>query len=88
MAKFSKKLMGKEVGEAKVYAPPHNMKGQAGVDLRNEGYEGGNKMKVSDLNASVGNITTRPYGETKTSGIKIRGTGAATKGTMARGPMA
>ena len=24
----------------------------------------------------------------KTSGIKIRGTGAATKGTMARGPMA
>ena len=25
---------------------------------------------------------------TKTSGIKIRGTGAATKGTMARGPMA
>jgi hypothetical protein len=24
----------------------------------------------------------------KTSGIKVRGTGAATKGTMARGPMA
>tara|TARA_R100001460_G_C3423018_1_gene161165 strand:- start:338 stop:511 length:174 start_codon:yes stop_codon:yes gene_type:complete len=24
----------------------------------------------------------------KTSGVKIRGTGAATKGTMARGPMA
>ena len=24
----------------------------------------------------------------KTSGIKIRGTGAATKGTMARGPLA
>jgi hypothetical protein len=27
-------------------------------------------------------------GAAKTSGIKIRGTGAATKGTMARGPMA
>ena len=27
-------------------------------------------------------------GSTKTSGIKIRGTGAATKGTMARGPLA
>jgi hypothetical protein len=27
-------------------------------------------------------------GEPKTSGIKIRGTGAAIKGTMARGPMA
>jgi len=26
--------------------------------------------------------------EVKTSGIKIRGTGAATKGLMARGPMA
>ena len=25
--------------------------------------------------------------DVKTSGIKIRGTGAATKGTMARGPM-
>jgi len=24
----------------------------------------------------------------KTSGVKVRGTGAATKGTMARGPMA
>ena len=28
------------------------------------------------------------YKETKTTGIKIRGTGAATKGVMARGPMA
>jgi hypothetical protein len=26
--------------------------------------------------------------DVKTSGIKIRGTGCATKGTMARGPMA
>jgi|TARA_R110002126_G_scaffold291035_2_gene450106 hypothetical protein len=26
--------------------------------------------------------------DVKTAGIKIRGTGAATKGTMARGPMA
>ncbi len=26
--------------------------------------------------------------DTKTTGIKIRGTGAATKGVMARGPMA
>ena len=33
----------------------------------------------------------RPKGSmegVKTSGVKIRGTGAATKGTMARGPMA
>jgi hypothetical protein len=38
---------------------------------------------------SVGNITRDGYNpEPKTSGIKIRGTGCATKGTMARGPMA
>jgi hypothetical protein len=29
-----------------------------------------------------------PQTDIKTSGIKIRGTGAATKGTTARGPMA
>jgi hypothetical protein len=51
---FSKKLMGKEVGQAEVYAPPHS----------------------------------KPYAETKTSGIKMRGAGAATKGFMCRGPMA
>jgi len=38
---------------------------------------------------SVGTFSNRPEGNpTKTSGIKIRGTGCATKGTMARGPMA
>ena len=36
----------------------------------------------------VGNIGMGKPPATKTSGIKIRGTGAATKGTMARGPMA
>ena len=34
------------------------------------------------------NERSNPYPGTKTSGIKIRGTGAATKGVMARGPMA
>jgi hypothetical protein len=29
-----------------------------------------------------------PDKNVKTTGIKVRGTGAATKGTMARGPMA
>ena len=36
----------------------------------------------------VGNIASAQTPPPKTSGIKIRGTGAATKGTMARGPMA
>lgn len=39
-------------------------------------------------NISVANNRSNPYPATKTSGIKIRGTGAATKGTTARGPMA
>jgi hypothetical protein len=39
------------------------------------------------MKMSVGNYNNG-QNETKTSGIKIRGTGAATKGVMARGPMA
>lgn len=46
-------------------------------------------MKVMrDTNVSVANNHSNQYPATKTSGIKIRGTGAATKGVMARGPMA
>ena len=39
-------------------------------------------------NMGVANERSNPYNGVKTSGIKIRGTGAATKGVMARGPMA
>jgi len=39
-------------------------------------------------NTSLANERSNPYDGVKTSGIKIRGTGAATKGVMARGPMA
>jgi hypothetical protein len=39
-------------------------------------------------NMGVANERSNPYPGVKTSGIKIRGTGAATKGLMARGPMA
>jgi hypothetical protein len=88
MAKFSKKVGGKEVGQAEVYAEPHTMDGKSGVDIKNSGYDGGNRMKASDVNMSVGNISRDDYPAPKTSGIKIRGTGAATKGVMARGPMA
>jgi len=40
------------------------------------------------VNMAVGNVYRRSQPDAKTSGIKIRGTGAATKGVMARGPMA
>jgi hypothetical protein len=39
------------------------------------------------VNMSVGNITRDAQPGTKTSGVKMRGAGAATKGTMCRGPM-
>lgn len=86
MAKFSKKVMGKEVGGAEVYAQPHTMTGGK-VKLGN-GYDS-EPTKADRVNMSVGNIDREGYDAgAKTSGIKIRGTGAATKGTMARGPMA
>jgi hypothetical protein len=88
MATFSKKMMGKEVGGAEVYAPPHTMDGKSGVDIKNSGYQGGNRLKANDVNMSVGNISRDDYPAPKTSGIKVRGTGAATKGLIARGPMA
>lgn len=43
--------------------------------------------RIDNLNISAGSISKGNYKPEKTSGIKIRGTGAATKGTMARGPM-
>jgi hypothetical protein len=47
-----------------------------------------NKKYMRDMNVSVGTNHSNDYPGTKTSGIKIRGTGCATKGVMARGPMA
>ena len=87
MAKFSKKVMGKEVGSASVYAEPHTG-AEAGVDIKNSGYQGGNRFTANDVNMSVGNISRDAYPPVKTSGIETRGNGAATKGTIARGPMA
>jgi len=46
------------------------------------------KETMRKANVSVANTRSNDYPPTKTSGIKIRGTGAATKGLMARGPMA
>jgi hypothetical protein len=63
MAKFSKKVMGKEIGDATVYAKPHTMDGKP--------------MQPKNQMAGV-----------KTTGIETRGNGAATKGRIARGPMA
>ena len=88
MATYSKKMMGKEVGDAKVYAKPHTMRG-APVSMEQNPGKGPNRSKLDEYDVSVGAISKSAGDEkVKTSGIKIRGTGAATKGVMARGPMA
>jgi hypothetical protein len=88
MATFSKKMMGKEVGDAKVYAKPHTMTGKTVSASANPGKEP-NRSKLDTLDVSVGAESKSAGDEkVKTSGIKVRGTGAATKGLMARGPMA
>lgn len=90
MAKFSMKQGGKEVGPASVYAKPHTMDGKPGTGakvMQDPNTLAANKMtrytaapRVSAGDPGADNV--------KTTGIKIRGTGCATKGTMARGPMA
>ena len=87
MAKFSQKVMGKEVGQGAVYAAPHDMKGKASSIQADSKYTTGAEA-LNKANISVGGISKGTTSEPKTSGIKIRGTGAATKGVMARGPLA
>lgn len=86
MATYSKKVMGKEVGSASTYAKPHTMDSKNVTVSDNPG-KASDLSSLATMRMSAGNINT---GEstTKTTGIKVRGTGAATKGLMARGPMA
>lgn len=73
---------------ASAYAKPHTMSGKTVSVEKNPGKEP-NKSKIDTLDISVGNISKSAGNETvKTDGIKMRGTGAATKGLMSRGPMA
>jgi hypothetical protein len=86
MAKFSKKMMGKEVGDASVYAKPHGPNAKV-VKMQDPNTLSAEKMGPRTLSprVSAGNPAAD---DVKTTGIKIRGTGAATKGLYARGPMA
>ena len=86
MAKYSMKQGGKEVGPASVYAEPHTMAGAKVVASPNPGKEMPYNM-VKDWQPTHG-VAMNPNSQVKTSGIKLRGAGAATKGTMCRGPMA
>jgi hypothetical protein len=90
MATFSKKMMGKEVGDASVYAKPHTMDGKAGTGaklMQDPNTLAANKMtcKTATPRVSAGDPGAN---DVKTTGIRMRGAGAATKGVMSRGPMA
>jgi hypothetical protein len=90
MAKFSMKKGGKEVGPASVYAKPHTMSGKAGTGakvMQDPNKLAADKMtnRTATPRVSMGDPAAD---DVKTTGIKVRGTGAATKGLMARGPMA
>ena len=72
---------------ASAYAKPHTMSGKP-VGLAENPGSGPNRSKLENYDVSVGGISKSAGNETtKTSGIKMRGTGAATKGVMSRGPM-
>ena len=73
---------------ASAYAKPHTMSGKTVTVESNPGKEP-NRSKLDTLDIAVGAYSKSAGSEQpKTTGIKIRGTGAATKGVMARGPMA
>jgi hypothetical protein len=78
----------KEIGPASVYAEPHTMDGKKMKISSNPGKEP-NTSKLDSLDISLGGLSKSAGDEgIKTTGIKTRGNGCATKGTMARGPMA
>jgi hypothetical protein len=78
---------GKEVGPASTYAEPHTMQGKKLTISSNPG-SGPDHSSSNTVAMSVGPYTNKLEKPIKTSGIKMRGAGAATKGTMCRGPMA
>ena len=56
MATFSKKVMGKEVGDGAVYAPPHTMTGKA-VKVSETPGSGPNRSSANTVDMAVGNIS-------------------------------
>jgi hypothetical protein len=87
MAKYSQKVMGKEVGQADVYAEPHSMAGQkTDVDTYSRYTPG--KDIINELNVSVGGISKGNYKPVNPYGTgEMRGYGAATKGRKISGKM-
>ena len=70
------------------YAAPHKMSGESvSGELPAKATQSG-KDFMNESNISVGSISKGNYKPTKTTGLETRGNGCATKGRIARGPMA
>jgi len=73
---------------ASAYAKPHTMSGKSVTVEANPGKDP-NRSKLDTMDVSLGQFSKSAGDEAvKTDGIKTRGNGCATKGVMARGPMA
>jgi hypothetical protein len=86
--------MAKNNKPASAYAKPHTMSGKT-VSINSVGKYQTDPNTMSAVESTPGGMPARRVSMgnpardgVKTDGIKIRGTGAAIKGLMARGPMA
>ena len=70
---------------AEKYATPHTMSGSS---VSNKVPTKTGAQVMDEMNVAAGPLSKGNYPAEKTTGIKMRGTGAATKGLMSRGPMA
>ena len=87
MAKYSQKVMGKEVGAAETYAAPHTMTGKDTNVTTYDKYETGAEC-MTKINISVGGISKGNYASINPYGTgEMRGYGAATKGRKISGKM-
>jgi len=86
MAKYSMKKGGKEIGPASVYATPHTAGGKT-LEEKDIGFsvEMPTRKNWTPLN---GTVSIGHMDDVESTGIETRGNGAATKGRIARGPMA
>jgi hypothetical protein len=86
MAKFSSKSMGKENGAASVYAEPH------GKANKTPALKDPNTLRSQEMGPDTAvprvSMGDPAKDDVERDGIETRGNGAATKGRIARGPMA
>lgn len=87
MAKYSKKVMGKEVGDGALYAPPHTMDGKP-TNVKTYTPIATGSRAVDEINMSTGYYSKGNYPPVNPYGVgEMRGYGAAIKGRKISGKM-